>query len=96
MYAVIFRARLAQPDKEYFQTAQKLRKLAKDQYGCLDFISMMEGDDEVAISYWENEAQISAWKNNKTHKLAQEKGRAKWYKSYRVEICELKRAYEIS
>ncbi len=96
MYAVIFKARLARPDDEYLATAEKLRKLAKSQFGCLEFVSMVDGDEEVAISYWESEAQIAAWKNDATHKLAQAKGRAKWYKSYRVEICELKRTYEFA
>lgn len=94
MYAVIFRARMAQTDDEYLQTAKRLRELAMDQYGCLDFVSVLEGDEEITVSYWENEAQIARWKNDATHQLAQAKGRSKWYKSYRVEICEVKREYE--
>ena len=93
MYAVIFKAKLAHSDDAYFQTAERLRELALGKYGCLEFVSMMEGDEEIAISYWENEAQIKNWKNDPEHIRAQEKGRTRWYKSYCVEVCKVKRAY---
>lgn len=93
MYVVIFKATVAQFDDEYFQTAQSLKELAFSKYGCLDFVSVTEGDEEIAISYWETEQQIRDWKNDPVHKQAQVLGRERWYKSYSVEICELKRKY---
>jgi heme-degrading monooxygenase HmoA len=93
MYAVIFRAKLAHGDDEYFQTAKHLRELALGKYGCLEFVTMTEGDEEIAISYWENETQIMYWKKDPEHVRAQEKGRALWYKSYSVEVCKVERAY---
>ena len=91
MYAVIFRATIAEFDDEYFRTAQRLRELAFKKYGCRDFVSATEGDEEIAISYWQTEQQIRDWKNDPEHKLAQAKGRDKWYKSFSVEICEIVR-----
>jgi len=93
MYAVIFRAKLARSDDAYFQTAERLRELALGTYGCLKFVAMMEGDEEIAISYWENETQILNWKNDPEHIKAQEMGRARWYESYSVEVCKVERAY---
>ena len=93
MYAVIFRAKLAQTDEAYFQTAKRLRELALGKYGCLEFVSRMEGEEEIAISYWENKTQITNWKNNPEHISAQEKGRVRWYESYRVEVCKVERVY---
>jgi quinol monooxygenase YgiN len=55
MYAVIFRAKPGVQDEEYGKTVARMRELAFDKYGCLDFIAVTEGDQEVAISYWENE-----------------------------------------
>ena len=89
MYAVIFRATAADLDDEYFQVAQKLKALAFEKYGCLDFVSVTEGNEEVAISYWQTEQQILDWKNDPEHRLAQSRGRNKWYESYSVEICEV-------
>ncbi len=94
MYAVIFRAKLAQSDDAYFQTATGLRELALGKYGCLDFVSVMEGDEEIAISYWENETQITNWKKDPEHIKAQEKGRNQWYESYRIDVCKVERAYK--
>jgi len=93
MYAVVFKATVAEFDDEYFRLAAQLKELAFSKYGCLDFVSLTEGDKEIAISYWDNEKQIMEWKKDPAHRLAQEKGRNKWYKSYTVEIMELKRAH---
>lgn len=94
VYLVIFKAAVAQLDDEYFRTAEKLRDLAISKYGCLDFVAVTEGDQEIAISYWENRQQIRDWKDDPEHVLAQEAGRDRWYQSYSVEICELQKAYK--
>ena len=93
MYVVIFKATIAEFDDEYFKTAAKLKALAFSKYGCIDFVSVTEGNEEIAISYWQNKQQIHAWKNDPMHSLAQKSSREKWYQSYRVEICEMKKSY---
>ncbi len=89
MYAVIFRATVARLDDEYQQMAQRLRALAFEKYGCLDFVAVTEGDEEIAISYWQTEQHIRDWKNDPEHRLAQKRGRDKWYRSVSIEICEI-------
>lgn len=93
MYAVIFRARIAQLDEEYTAVATRMRALAMDEYGCVDFVSVMSGRDEISISYWANEADIQAWKADPEHLLAQEIGRSHWYESYDVQVTRVERAY---
>ena len=93
MYAVIFRAALANPDDDYQAMAARLRARAIDVYGCVDFTCVTEGDQEIAISYWETEQQILAWRNDPEHKLAQAAGREKWYRSFSVDVCEITRSY---
>lgn len=93
MYAVIFRATIKEIDPSYPDTASRMRELAMSQYGCLAFTALTEGDQEIAISYWDNEEQIIAWKQDPEHKQAQELGRSKWYTSYKVEIVKLVREY---
>jgi heme-degrading monooxygenase HmoA len=92
MFVVIFRATTKEVDEEYQHTAERLRDLALTGYGCLDFISVTKGKEEIAISYWESEQQIRDWKNDPQHKLAQARGRDKWYGSYSVDICEVTRS----
>ena len=89
MYAVIFKATVAGFDEEYVRTAERLKDLAFRKYGCQDFVSVTEGDEEIAISYWETEQQIRDWKSDPEHRLAQAMGRDKWYRSFSVEICEI-------
>lgn len=91
MYAVIFRATVANLDAEYSETAARLKELAFTKYGCQDFSSVTEGNQEIAISYWETEQQIRDWKNDSEHRLAQKRGREKWYRSFSVEVCEIVR-----
>lgn len=95
MYAVIFRAEIAQLDEEYVRMAARLRELALKQYGCLEFVSVSEGAQEIAISYWDSETQIQAWKQNTEHLYAQNEGQSKWYKFYCVQVVEIKREYAV-
>lgn len=96
MYAVIFKAITGVQDDEYLQTVATMRELAFNKYGCIDFIAVTEGNQEIAISYWHNEQDIQNWHQDSKHQLAQKLGRSKWYKSYCVEVLELKRQYEYS
>ena len=93
MYAVVFRAEVAQLDDQYTQLAAQLRDLALEKYGCLEFTSCREGEYEIAISYWESEAQIAAWKQDPSHRHAQQLGRERWYSSYTVEVVQVQRRY---
>ena len=93
MYAVIFRAEINQFDQEYSDTAARLRSLAVEKYGCRDFVAITEGQQEIAISYWETLEQISRWKQDEQHIKAQQLGQSKWYKTYQVQIVEVLREY---
>ena len=93
MYAVIFRAEINQLDDEYRDIAARLRSLAIEKYGCLDFVATTEGDQEIAISYWETLEQISRWKQDSEHIKAQQLGRSKWYRTCQVQIVEVLREY---
>jgi heme-degrading monooxygenase HmoA len=94
MFAVIFRANPAAQDALYSQTVETMRALAFEKYGCVEFITATEKDgQEIAISYWEDEASILRWRKDAEHTLAQELGRTQWYDSYRVQVLEIKREY---
>jgi len=93
MFAVIFRATVKETDSEYRIMANKLRKLAFETYGCLDFVAVCEGDQEIAISYWESKMAIKTWKENAEHLIVQELGQKRWYSSYNVQIVEVKHEY---
>lgn len=93
MIVVIFRATVSQLNEEYYEMARHLRELALSQYNCHEFKAVSDGTEEIALSYWESEDDIKAWKNNADHIIAQQLGRSEWYESYIVEIAEIKRSY---
>lgn len=93
MYAVIFSAEIGELDGQYAQTAAELRALAFARYGCIAFESRAENGRELSISYWHSLDDIARWKQDARHLEAQAAGRARWYRSYRVEVVEVLRAY---
>jgi len=93
MYAVIFNATIEQLDEEYAEASKRMRRLAIEKYGCVGFSSVTEGDQEIAISYWESEDQIQCWRNDPEHVRVQEQGKSKWYRSYQVQILKVIREY---
>lgn len=93
MYAVIFRAQVKALDDAYLNAAKRMRGLAFEKYGCLDFVSLCENGEELAISYWPSLDAIQRWRNDEEHKSAQRIGAERWYSSYRVEVVELVRSY---
>ena len=93
MLVVIFRAKVRQFDEEYARVARRMRQLALSEFGCLEFQAVTEGDHEIALSYWPDEKKILDWKKHSEHVIAQELGRERWYESYVVQICEIKRQY---
>lgn len=94
MYAVIFRAKVAQVDEEYSLIAKRMRQLAIEKYGCSEFTSVTEDNEEISISYWKTQEQIKAWKNDAEHIAAQELGKSKWYSWYKIQVAEVMREYE--
>lgn len=93
MYVVIFTAKINELDSKYSDLASKLRDRAIKEYGCTEFISATQGEQEIALSYWPDPESIKRWKAEELHLEAQQLGRSSWYKSYRVEICEISRSY---
>ena len=92
-YIVIFRAKVREFDQEYSRMAEQMRELALSQFGCLEFHSLTEGNDEIALSYWPSEEHIRAWKAHADHLQAQRLGRERWYESYSVEVAQVTRHY---
>ena len=90
---VIFRARIAQLDEEYSRLAKQLRTLALEEFGCIEFTAVSEGDEEIALSYWPDQQSIARWKRQADHLIAQQLGCDRWYASYSVEVVQVLRAY---
>ena len=56
MLVVIFQAMVATADdafdyEEYSSAASRLRDLAFAKHGCIDFVAMIDGNQELALSW---------------------------------------------
>lgn len=49
---------------------------------------------ELGLVRFESLAALKAWRDHPEHAAAQERGRRELYASYKVEVCEIVRAYE--
>lgn len=96
MYVVIFRATIRTLDDEYAKIAARMRELALTRFGCIDFHTVSEGKEEIALSYWHDEESIRAWKSHAEHLLAQQLGKERWYESYIVQVAQITREYRVT
>lgn len=93
MYVVIFRATVRDLGGDYGATARAMRDRAIGEFGCTAFVSATEGEQEIAISYWPDEASIRRFRADLEHRAAQERGRSTYYRAYAIEVAKIERAY---
>lgn len=91
-YAVIFTSLRTEGDNGYETMSEAMVRLAATQPGFLGVESARE-DLGITVSYWESLEAIAAWKQNSAHLVAQQRGRAEWYASFKVRICRVERDY---
>jgi heme-degrading monooxygenase HmoA len=93
-YAVIFSSQRLAEEAGYGATADRMVELAAQQPGYLG-IETVRGSDGfgITVSYWQNEADISAWKRNAEHSVARERGRNEWYEHFELRVAKVERAY---
>ncbi|MBI2688238.1 MAG: antibiotic biosynthesis monooxygenase [Acidobacteria bacterium] len=92
-YAVIFSSTRTGYDEGYAATAARMVELAQQQPGFLGVESARE-DVGITVSYWTSEEAIRAWHENAEHQLAQREGYRMWYKSFRLRVAKVERAYD--
>ena len=94
-YVVAFSSTASEDDAGYGETAQRMEELAAAQPGFLGFESASErgaGGIGIALSYWESEEAIAAWRAHAEHTIARETGRARWYDAYELRVARVERA----
>jgi len=91
-YAVIFTSTRTDGDNGYDSMAQAMFDLAARQPGFLGFESARQ-EIGITVSYWDSPESISAWQQNSSHLVAQQRGRTEWYQSFKVRVCRIERDY---
>lgn len=94
-YAVIFTSIRTEGDNGYEEMADRMVELAKQQDG---FLGMESARNEIGItvSYWRDLDSIKKWKEHAEHKIAQEKGKDRWYKTYKTRIAKVESDYDFT
>jgi heme-degrading monooxygenase HmoA len=95
-YAVIFTSvRSPGDDDGYAVAAERMLELARQQPGFLG-VESARGENSlgITVSYWSSLEAIGAWREHAEHRLAQEQGRAKWYRRYNLRVCRVERAWD--
>ena len=93
-YAVIFTSLKSQYNEGYEEWGKRMFELVRQESGYLGHESYQNPDGTgVTISFWKDLQSIAHWKNNHEHQHAQELGRQKWYKHYRIRVCKVERDY---
>ncbi len=94
-YAVIFTSTNTDATEGYTEMAEKMEELAAKQKGFLG-VDSARNDVGITNSYWKSLEDISNWKRQTDHLIAQQKGKSDWYRWYNVRICKVEREYEFN
>ncbi|MHB0880975.1 antibiotic biosynthesis monooxygenase family protein [Paenibacillus sp. SEL1] len=93
-YAAIFTSERTEGDGGYGVMGDKMVELAAQQPGFLGVESVRDHNGVgITVSYWESLDAIKNWKHNKLHKVAQEKGKSEWYKTFGLRVSKVERDY---
>lgn len=90
-YAVIFTSVRTDSENGYGETAKRMLTLASEQPGFLGYETARQ-EIGISVSYWTSLEAIKAWKDNVTHRQAQNRAKY-WYESFRVCVCRVEREY---
>jgi len=100
MIAVIFEV-WPDPDHKqaYFDIAAELRPLLDGIDGFISierFESLTEPGKILSLSFWRDEDAIAEWRTLEKHRAAQNEGRGRVFKDYRLRVAGVMRDYGLN
>ena len=97
MIAVIFEVRPAEGQAAaYLDHAARLRDALSGMDGFLGverFQSLTDPGKLLSLSFWRDEAAVTAWRNHAAHRETQAAGRAGIFADYRLRVAAVVRDY---
>ena len=97
MIAVIFEVEPADDQRaRYFDIAATLRPQLSEIDGFISIERFQSLSDErriLSLSFWRDEAAVTAWRNLEPHRTAQAAGRSGVFRDYRLRVAEVTRDY---
>lgn len=95
MIAVIFELEPARADR-YFELAAELKGELEKIPGFISverFESLARPGRYLSLSFFEDEGALTAWRNGRAHRAAQEEGRGGVLADYRLRVAHVIRDY---
>jgi heme-degrading monooxygenase HmoA len=91
---VLFRSELTSEAGEDYRTmADAMLERARSFPGFVAFRSYAGEDGErLSVIWWEDHESLAAWRDDAKHRAAQQLGREKWYRWFRLEVCDRARS----
>ena len=83
----------------YFDLAAALRPELEQIEGFLSverFQSLTTEGKYVSLSFWRDQEAVEAWYRNARHHAAQEEGRSRVFRDYRIRVAEVIRDYDMA
>ena len=100
MHAVIFEVWPKEEGRQqYLDIAASLRPQLEEMDGFISierFESLSEKGKILSLSFWRDDAAITAWRQIEAHRMAQAKGRGALFRDYRLRIAGIIRDYGMS
>ena len=100
MIAVIFEVWPADGQRQtYLDIAASLRPELEKIDGFLSierFQSLTDESKLLSLSFWRDEAAVTAWRNIERHRTAQKRGREGVFRDYRLRIAHVVRDYGLT
>jgi heme-degrading monooxygenase HmoA len=97
MVIVLIRTKL-RPDADhaaYEALNGEMYALVQNTPGFLGATGYASADgDEVGMIRFESLEALRAWREHPDHVVTQRRGKSEFYQSYRIEVCEVVRAYD--
>jgi heme-degrading monooxygenase HmoA len=80
---------------EYQEDSARIRSLAENAPGFVSFKTYVAEDGErLSVVMFESEEEQQAFRALAEHRAAQQRGRERYYQTYRIMVCQPLRAYE--
>ena len=100
MIAVIFQVWMKEGrTRDYFDAAMRLRTDLDQIDGFISverFESLSSPGKFVSLSFWRDEAAVTAWREHREHGLVQEFGKREIFADFRISVAEVLRDYTLA
>jgi len=97
MIGIIFEVQIAEGRRDaYLDQAARLKPELEKMDGFLSierFESLASPGKLLSLSFWRDEAAVTAWRNHPEHRLAQAAGRGGIFADYRLRVVSVIRDY---